>query len=260
MRITGASQLCSRNHRVRSAVSTPAGGICSHLPARRRRWHDAHLMRADPHPSDIAAPPPLPQALLEEFVRQGIPRNFRKDTIIVITGEPAEALYLVLEGSLLVYLDDESGRVAELRRIGPGEYFGELMLGGHVRTASVKTLTPAKLCVVRRTEFERILSKRPDLAFHVIQTLIERVRNLTDNVRGLALMDVYGRVARLLNESARVGEGSRQVVDLSQQAIAERVGASRSMVNRILQDLVAGGYIAASRGHIELVKALPQRW
>jgi CRP/FNR family cyclic AMP-dependent transcriptional regulator len=180
--------------------------------------------------------------------------------MVVIAGEPAEALYLVLEGSLLVFLDDESGRVAELRRLGPGEYFGELMLGGHVRTASVKTLTPAKLCVVRRTDFENILSKRPDLAFHVIQTLIERVRNLTDNVRGLALMDVYGRVARLLKESARPGDGSTQVVDLSQQAIAERVGASRSMVNRILQDLVAGGYIAASRGRIEFLKPLPLRW
>jgi CRP/FNR family cyclic AMP-dependent transcriptional regulator len=217
-------------------------------------------MKADPPPSDGAAAPPLPPALLEEFVRQGIPRSFRKNTIVVIAGEPAEALYLVLEGNLLVYLDDESGRVAELRRLGPGEYFGELMLGGHVRTASVKTLTAARLCVVRRVEFERILSNRPDLAFHVIQTLIERVRNLTDNVRGLALMDVYGRVARLLNESARAGVDEHPVVDLSQQAIAERVGASRSMVNRILQDLVAGGYIAASRGRIEMLKALPPRW
>jgi CRP/FNR family cyclic AMP-dependent transcriptional regulator len=204
--------------------------------------------------------PSLPAALLEEFVRHGVSRTFRRNTIVVTAGEPAEALYLALEGHLLVYLDDESGKGVELRRLGPGEYFGELMLGGHVRTASVRTLTAARLCVVGRPQFERILSKRPDLAFHLIQTLIERVRNLTDNVRGLALMDVYGRIAKLLSETPRAGTGDRQVVTLSQQAIAERVSASRSMVNRILQDLVAGGYIAASRGRIELLKSLPRRW
>ena len=217
-------------------------------------------MQAEPRRTGLDALPPLPPALLEEFVHQGIPRSFRKNAIVVTAGEPAEALYLVLGGNLLVYLDDESGKVVELRRLGPGEYFGELMLGGQVRTASVKALTPAKLCVVRRAQFEGILGKRPDLAFHVIQTLIERVRYLTNSVRGLALMDVYGRVAKLLNESAKAGAGDRQVVALSQQAIAERVSASRSMVNRILQDLVAGGYIAASRGRIELLKSLPRRW
>ena len=217
-------------------------------------------MNPDSPPADSTTALSLPQALLEEFVRHGVARNFRENTMIVVVGEPAQALYLVLEGTLLVYLDDESGRVAELRRLGPGEYFGELMLGGQVRTASVKTLTASRLCVVRRAEFEQILSKRPDLAFHIIQTLIERIRYLTDNVRGLALMDVYGRVARLLNETGQPGGNGRAVVDLSQQAIAERVGASRAMVNRILQDLVAGGYIAASRGRIEMLKTLPQRW
>jgi len=217
-------------------------------------------MQAEARQSGADALAQLPSALLEEFVRQGVPRNFRKNTIVVNVGEPADALYLVLDGELLVYLGDESGKEVELRRLGPGEYFGELMLGGDLRTASVKTLTSAKLCVVNRGQFERILGKRPDLAFHVIQTLIERVRTLTDSVRGLALMDVYGRVAKLLNETARPGKEDRRVAALSQQAIAERVSASRSMVNRILQDLAAGGYIAASRGRIELLKALPRRW
>jgi CRP/FNR family cyclic AMP-dependent transcriptional regulator len=168
----------------------------------------------------------------------------------------------VLEGSLLVYVDEESGRVAELSRLGPGEYFGELMLGGHVRSASVKATSNVKLCMVRRPEFEAILTRRPDLAFHVIQTLIARVKELTENVRGLALMDVYGRVARLLLEAATPGEanGHAVVEGLSQQAMAERVGASRSMINRVLKDLVAGGYIAVTRGRIEIRRGLPKRW
>jgi CRP/FNR family transcriptional regulator, cyclic AMP receptor protein len=204
---------------------------------------------------------PLPDELLHEFEQHGVTRSFRKNAIVVVEGEPAESLYLVLEGRLLVYVEEESGRVAELSRLGPGQYFGELMLGGHVRSASVMATTNVRLCLVRRAEFESILKRRPDLAFHLIQTLIARVKDLTENVRGLALMDVYGRVARLLLEEAVPGEGGyAAIVGLSQQAMAERVGASRSMINRVLKDLTAGGYIASTRGRIEIRRGLPKRW
>jgi len=191
---------------------------------------------------------------------QAPPRRYRKSSIIVVEGEPAEAMYLVREGELLVFLEDESGRQAELNRLGPGEYFGELMLAGEVRTASVMALTPVRLCMVRRQDFETVVARRPDLAFHLIQTLIHRVTNLTERMRGLALMDVYGRMLRLFDDVADGAAGPHPVVPLSQQAIAERVGASRAMVNRIVQDLARGGYIACTRGRIELLKALPKRW
>ena len=203
--------------------------------------------------------PLLPQELLQEFGRQGTVKTFPKNAIVVVEGEPAESLYLVLDGELTVYVDDEAGNVAELARLGPGQYFGELMLGSAVRTASVRALGPARLCIVRRPEFEAILRRRPDLSFHVIQTLIGRVKALTENVRGLALMDVYGRVARLLLSAANT-DGGHAVHGLSQQAIAERVGASRSMINRILNDLAAGGYIELRRGEIHLKRDLPKRW
>ncbi len=202
----------------------------------------------------------LPPVLLNELAQVGTPRTFPRNAVIVVEGEPAESMYLVLEGNLMVYVDDESGKRVELARLGPGQYFGELMLGSAVRTASVRTLGPARLCMIRRAEFEAILARRPDLGLHVIQTLIGRILSLTENVRGLALMDVYGRVARLLLESAEQSDGRRVVRAMSQQAIAERVGASRSMINRILKDLVAGGYIAIGRGLIELKRGLPKRW
>lgn len=210
-------------------------------------------------PGDTGTPA-LPQALLDEFARRGVVKTFPRNSIVVVEGEPAETLYLILDGTLMVYVDNESGKLAELTRLGPGQYFGELMLASAVRTASVKTTSVARLCMIRRPEFEAILRERPDLAFHVIQTLIARVRALTDNVRGLALMDVYGRVARLLLDSAEKVDGRTLVRDMSQQKIAERVGASRSMINRIVQDLAAGGYIVATRGQIEIRKGLPKRW
>jgi CRP/FNR family cyclic AMP-dependent transcriptional regulator len=160
-----------------------------------------------------------------------------------------------------VFVSDEDGREVELNVIGPGEYFGELMLGSQVRTATVQTTSKAKLTMITRAEFEQALAEQPTLAFHVIQHLIDRVRQLSRNVQGLVSMDVYGRVVRLFNELAH-DEGGQRVVPgpLSQQKIADRVGASRSMINRILQDLVAGGYIETSRERIVLRKPLPKHW
>jgi CRP/FNR family transcriptional regulator, cyclic AMP receptor protein len=215
--------------------------------------------RTDPGPLRKRIPA-LPQELLDALAEHGIERRYRKGSIIVVEGEPAEAMYLVREGDLQVYLEDESGRHAELNRLGPGEYFGELMVAGEVRTASVVALTPVRLCMVRRPEFERMLAGRPDLAFHLIQTLIHRLSSLTERMRGHALLDVYGRMVRLFDDVAVAAAGQPAVVPLSQQAIAERVGASRAMVNRIVQDLERGGYIACARGRIELLKALPKRW
>ena len=205
--------------------------------------------------------PLLPQELLAEFARVGQVRSYPKNTIVVHEGEPAEAMYTVLEGTLRVYVADEDGKEAELNTVGPGQYFGELMLGSHVRTASVRTLTPARLTMVKREDFERIIAARPDMAFHVIQTLINRVKALTDNVRSLVLMDVYGRVARMFLEMAHEVDGKLIVPGpLSQQKIADRVGASRSMINRILKDLTEGGYITIGKTDILVNRGLPKRW
>ncbi|HSB24564.1 MAG TPA: Crp/Fnr family transcriptional regulator [Burkholderiaceae bacterium] len=210
---------------------------------------------------EAATPSALPQELLDALAALGHPRTYPKGTIIVTEGEPALSMYLVHEGQLRVFVSDEDGREVELNTIEPGQYFGELMLGSQVRTATVQTTTRARLTMITRAEFERALAERPSLAFHVIQHLIDRVRQLSRSVQGLVSMDVYGRVARLFGELAREEDGVRFVPGpLSQQKIADRVGASRSMINRILQDLAAGGYIEASRERIVLRKPLPKRW
>jgi len=214
-------------------------------------------MDAAPH-HEPTSPSALPHELLEALARLGHVRAYAKGTIVVTEGEPALSMYLVHEGQLRVFV---SGKEVELNTIGPGEYFGELMLGSQVRTATVQTTTKARLTMVTRAEFEQALAAQPTLAFHVIQHLIGRVRQLSRNVQGLVSMDVYGRVARLFGELARDEDGLRVVPGpLSQQKIADRVGASRSMINRILQDLAAGGYIEASRERIVLRKPLPKRW
>lgn len=218
-------------------------------------------MDADAPNHEPVSPSALPVELLDTLAALGHTRSYPKGTIVVTEGEPALSMYLIHEGELRVFVSDEEGREVELNTIGPGEYFGELMLGSQVRTATVQTISRTKLTMITRAEFEQALNERPGLAFHVIQHLIDRVRQLSRNVQGLVSMDVYGRVARLFSELARDEDGMRVVPGpLSQQKIADRVGASRSMINRILQDLAAGGYIETSRERIVLRKPLPKRW
>ncbi len=203
----------------------------------------------------------LPPALLDALASLGHTRIHAKGTIVVTEGEPALSMYLIHEGQLRVYVSDEDGHEVELNVMGPGEYFGELMLGSQVRSASVQTLGRVKLTMITRAEFEAVLRDKPELAFHVIQHLIERVRALSRNVQGLVSMDVYGRVSRLFGELAHEEGGVRFVPGpMSQQKIADKVGASRSMINRILQELAGGGYIEVGRERIVLLKALPKRW
>ena len=146
--------------------------------------------------------------------------------------------------------------------LGPGEYFGELSLDGSPRSASVQSLEPVHCVLVRGAEMRAFLGQHPDFALHLIRHLIGLLRRATDSVKSLALDDVYSRLAKLLQEMAEPDASGRLVVPhkLTQQDLAERVGASREMISRILQQLVKGGYIERQGRRMVLLKKLPPGW
>jgi CRP/FNR family transcriptional regulator, cyclic AMP receptor protein len=134
-------------------------------------------------------------------------------------------------------------------------------LDGGPRSASVMTLETSTFSVVGKNEFKKFLTEHPDVSVHIIEKLIARTRALTDNVKSLALLDVYGRIARLLLELAQEKNGKLVIAEkLTQQDIANRVGASREMVSRILNDLSRGGYIEIAEKKITINKKPPARW
>ncbi len=187
-------------------------------------------------------------------------RVYPAKTIVVTEGDRAGALFVILEGRCKAYVSDEEGREAVLSVMGPGEYFGEITLDDGPRSASVMTLESVKVLVVPLKEFRDFVAANPDFATHFIGKLIRRIRDLTKTVGNLSLLDVYGRVARLLLDSARE-EGGRLVVErLRQTDIAGRVGCSREMVSRIFKDLVKGGYIALEEERIVIVRKPPAKW
>jgi CRP/FNR family cyclic AMP-dependent transcriptional regulator len=203
----------------------------------------------------------LPEALIEKVARHAPTRHFARNAIIVSEGDDTDSLYVLLSGKVKVFVSDESGRELEINRTGPGSYFGEVVLDGGPRSASVQALEDCRCAVIQRAELSRLLAGVPEFAEHLLRKLAHRVRVLTANIRDLALMDTYGRVARLLLELAEAVDGKLVIPEkLTQKDIAQRVGCSREMISRIFSDLSEGGYVRRESGRIVISRKPPPRW
>jgi CRP/FNR family cyclic AMP-dependent transcriptional regulator len=197
---------------------------------------------------------------LNELRRKAQIRNLPRQMLVVSEGDHTDSLYIILSGKVKVFISEE-GRQVTLRQLGPGDYFGEMVLDQGPRSASVMTLEPSSLAMVSRDVFEAFVAAHPDFTLRLIKKLIHFTRGLTNSVRSLALLDVYGRVARLLLELAVERDGKRVIPEkLTQREIASRVGASREMIGLILRDLSVGGYITVSGREITINREPPKRW
>ncbi|MEO6748623.1 MAG: Crp/Fnr family transcriptional regulator [Casimicrobiaceae bacterium] len=204
---------------------------------------------------------PLAEQTLRDIAATGVVRSFPKNVVLINEGDHADSLFIIISGRVRVYSSNTQGREFVIDFHGAGEYVGEMSLDGSPRSASVNTVEPTVCAVVSRTLVREFLLQHPAFAEHLIRKLIHRVRSTTENVKSLALTDVYGRLARLIDTLAPPGDGERVVPErLTQQDIADRVGASRDMISKLLKDLVAGGYLTVSDRRITLHKRLPSGW
>jgi CRP/FNR family transcriptional regulator, cyclic AMP receptor protein len=204
----------------------------------------------------------LSEADMQAISKLAVTRSFPKNTLVICEGDSSNSLYVVLSGKVKVFLSDEEGKEVTLNMQGEGEYFGELaILDEAPRSASVMTVEDTKLAILSKAAFEKCMEQHPTIALTVMRGLARRLRELTENVRSLALMDVYGRVARLLLEMSEEENGKNVIKQrLTQRDIASMVGASREMVSRILRDLSIGGYISIENKIITLNERLPPAW
>lgn len=204
----------------------------------------------------------LADPLVRDLARGGQVRSLARNTVFIHEGEKGDSLYVILSGRVKVFVADADGREMVLDFHGPGDYVGEMSLDGRPRSASVMAVEPTVCSVLTRDALRAAIVAHPDLAMNLICTLIERARTATENVRNLALMDVYGRVARLLLSLAVDQADGKMVVPerLTQQDIADRVGASRDMVSRIFKDLTTGGYVTVVDRQITINRKPPSRW
>ena len=179
-------------------------------------------------------------------------RSATRNTTIMSSGDATDSLYIVLSGRLKVMMSDSEGKEVILAILGPGEFFGEMgLIDDAPRSASVVSIEACELLSIAKRDFKKCLADNAEMAMAVMRGLVKRLREADQKIGSLALMDVYGRVARLLLEMAETIDGQKIVTrKLAKQDIAKMIGASREMVSRVMKDLQAGGYIEVRSGSI----------
>jgi CRP/FNR family cyclic AMP-dependent transcriptional regulator len=181
-------------------------------------------------------------------------RSLPRSTTVMASGDPTDSLYIVLSGRLKVMMSDAEGKEVILSILTAGEFFGEMgLIDDAPRSASVVSIEPCELLAIAKRDFKKCLAENFDMAQAVMRGLVRRLRDADRKIGSLALLDVYGRVARLLLDMAENVDGEKIVTKrLPKQDIAKMIGASREMVSRVMKDLQMGGYIEMRGSNIVL--------
>lgn len=189
---------------------------------------------------------PQQQATLQSNMGQ---TSLRRGETLFKEGDLGDRLYIVTEGKVKLGHTSEDGRESLLAVLGPGEILGELTLfDPGPRTATATAVTPATLLYLDHKDLSVILDTNPKLAEHMLKALAQRLRRTNESLSDLVFSDVPGRVAKaLLDLADRFGtptdEGVHVPHDLTQEELAQLVGASRETVNKSLADFVSRGWI-----------------
>jgi CRP/FNR family cyclic AMP-dependent transcriptional regulator len=187
----------------------------------------------------------FPDEQLRMLVTVVTRRSAPRSSLIMAAGDPTDSLYLVISGRLKVMMGDAEGKEVILSIIGPGEFFGEMgLIDDSPRSASVVAIEPCELLSLSRRDFKKCMAENFEMTITVMKGLVRRLREADRKIGSLALLDVYGRVARLLLDMSEDVNGQKMVTKrLPKQDIAKMIGASREMVSRVMKDLQLGGYI-----------------
>jgi CRP/FNR family cyclic AMP-dependent transcriptional regulator len=175
-----------------------------------------------------------------------VKRRFKRGELIVEQSKKSNALSIILTGRARVIFSDARGREVILATLQPGDYVGEMsLIDDEPHSATVRAEIQTDVLILGKQEFARCLPENGSMALALLKGLVQRLRYADRQIESLALMDVYGRVARALLEfSCDDGDGNVLIRDkVSRQDLAKMVGASREMVSRVMKDLEDRGFI-----------------
>lgn len=193
-----------------------------------------------------------------ESVAQAVVKaRFKRGESIVEQGKKSNSLAIILTGRARVVTTDARGREVILATLQPGDHIGEMsLIDNEPHSATVRAEVQTDVLVLGRLEFARCLPENSSMAYAVMKGLVQRLRHADRKIESLALMDVYGRVARALLEVAVVDANGNGVIrdKVSRQDLAKMVGASREMVSRVMKDLEERGFIETNQDGSMIVK------
>jgi CRP-like cAMP-binding protein len=199
----------------------------------------------------------LTQAQAESVAEAVVKRRYKRGEVIVEQGKKSNFLAIVLTGRARVVTTDSRGREVILATMNPGDYVGEMsLIDNQPHSATVRAEVQTDVLILGRVEFARCLPENTSMAYAVMKGLVLRLRHADRKIESLALMDVYGRVARALLEFAVPDKDGRLVIRerVSRQDVAKMIGASREMVSRVMKDLEDRGFIEVGEDGSTIIK------
>jgi CRP-like cAMP-binding protein len=198
---------------------------------------DRELLRTVPVFAEVG------EADLEKLATLATRKRYPKDGVVFFENEAGDTLFMVAEGRVKVTILGDDGREIILSVLGPGEFFGEMaLLDNEPRSATTIAAEDSELVSLSRADFEGVLAHNPGIMSSLIKVLTARLRHANHQISTLALLDVYGRVARVIVEMARddgkrLKDGRISFQRPTHQEIANRIGTTRETVTRMLKDL-----------------------
>ena len=186
----------------------------------------------------------LSAELIHLLAERGGARKLSRGEILIREGDPSASMFILLDGQLRVFTQDERGREVIFNTLGAGEIFGEMFLDGGPRSASIRAVTPAECIEVGDSQIREFMRRYPEFSEVLVVKLIGRLRQATSQIRSLALDDVFSRTVTAINELAVTSPGRRYLpTSITQQEIASSIGATREMVNHVFRDLRKAGFL-----------------
>jgi len=204
----------------------------------------------------------LDRVELQRFADVTREKFYPKGSVILFENDPGDSLFVVRSGRVKVVLIGEDGREVILGVLGVSEHFGELsLIDDRPRSAHVIAMEDSHLLVLRREDFRARVEASPKVAWALLAELSRRLRRADEMIGGLVLLDVPGRIARLLIDFANEAGSNAIEKALTHQTIAQMIGASRETVSRAMKDFQDAGWITVERRRIAIADraALEQR-
>ncbi|MDX2237189.1 MAG: Crp/Fnr family transcriptional regulator [Hyphomonadaceae bacterium] len=186
---------------------------------------------------------------LKRLAAAGSTLNLEAGARLCAKGEPGEAAFVVLEGEVEVSLSTEGGRDVRLAALGPGAVIGEMAsIDGGPRSADMAATRRTRLVRIPREAMVTAMRTEPEALFDLVIELCQRLRGADGVIEDSAILDLGGRLARLLLTEAKSGA----VISLTQVEMARRIGASREKVNRKLHEWREAGWISLGKSGVRL--------
>ncbi len=176
-------------------------------------------------------------------------KRYPKDTVVFFENEEGDTFFMILEGRIKVTILGDDGREIILSVLSPGDFFGEMaLLDNEPRSATAIAVEETELLSLQRTDFQSALQDNRSIVGALMKVLTTRLRRANHQISTLALLDVYGRVARVIvdmarEEGKRLKDGRIAFRRATHQEIANRIGTTRETVTRMLKDLERQGLI-----------------